>query len=138
MLTVKDDDFRRQIQDETGVRRGWAAEAFTDLDEDVRQNIARIKASPSVPHKDDVRGFVYEVETGTLREVTQLGPGVPLPRQCGPLRGGLLSVPPARRALQVGLDLLEAPALGLGHEELDEQTGQDPEAGVTEEHGSWP
>lgn len=69
MLTFKDDEFRRQIQEETGVRPEWAAEAFSDLDEDVRQNIARIKASPFIPHKDSVRGFVYEVETGRLREV---------------------------------------------------------------------
>ena len=69
MLTFKDDEFRRQIQEETGVRPEWAAEAFSDLDDDVRQNIARIKASPFIPHKDDVRGFVYEVETGKLREV---------------------------------------------------------------------
>ena len=47
----------------------WAAEAFSDIDEDVRQSIARIKASPFIPHKDAVRGFVYEVETGRLREV---------------------------------------------------------------------
>src|SRR5438067_6405546 len=58
MLTFKDDEFRRQIQAETGVRPEWAAEAFSDLDDDVRQNIARIKASPFIPHKDDVRGFV--------------------------------------------------------------------------------
>jgi carbonic anhydrase len=70
MLTFEDDDFRRQIQEDTGVRPEWAAEAFSDLDADVRQNIARIKASPFIPHKDDVRGFVYEVETGRLREVT--------------------------------------------------------------------
>ena len=70
MLTFKDDDFRRQIEEETGVRPEWAAEAFGDLDEDVRQNIARINASPFVPNKDAVRGFVYEVETGRLREVT--------------------------------------------------------------------
>jgi carbonic anhydrase len=69
MLTFKDDEFRRQIQEETGVRPEWAAEAFSDLDDDVRQNIARIKASPFIPHKDEVRGFVYEVETGKLREV---------------------------------------------------------------------
>ena len=69
MLTFKDDEFRRQNQEETGVRPEWAAEAFSDLDDDVRQNIARIKASPFIPHKDDVRGFVYEVETGKLREV---------------------------------------------------------------------
>jgi carbonic anhydrase len=69
MLTFKDDDFRHQIEEETGVRPEWAAEAFSDLDTDVRQNIARIKASPFIPHKDSVRGFVYEVETGRLREV---------------------------------------------------------------------
>jgi carbonic anhydrase len=70
MLTFTDDEFRGQIQRETGVRPEWAAEAFPDLDDDVRQNIARIKASPFVPHKDSVRGFVYDVETGRLREVT--------------------------------------------------------------------
>ena len=70
MLTFTDDDFRRQIQDDTGIKPEWAAEAFPDLDEDVRQSIARIKASPFLPRKDNVRGFVYEVETGKLREVT--------------------------------------------------------------------
>ena len=70
MLTFKDDEFRGQIEKETGIRPEWAAETFADLDEDVRQNIARIKASPFLPHKDSVRGFVYEVETGRLREVT--------------------------------------------------------------------
>jgi carbonic anhydrase len=57
------------VQEDTGVKPGWAAEAFTDLDEDVRQSIARIKASPFVPRKHSIRGFVYEVETGRLREV---------------------------------------------------------------------
>ena len=52
MLTFTDDDFKRSIQDETGVKPPWAAEAFSDLDEDVRQSIARIKASPFVPRKD--------------------------------------------------------------------------------------
>ena len=70
MLKFGDDDFRRQLQRETGIKPEWAAEAFDDLDEDVRQSIARIKASPFIPHKDNVRGFVYEVETGRLREVT--------------------------------------------------------------------
>src|SRR5262245_13390395 len=69
MLTFKDDQLRRQIQDETGVKPQWAAEAFDDLEEDVRQSIARIKASPFIPRKDKVRGFVYEVETGRVREV---------------------------------------------------------------------
>jgi carbonic anhydrase len=69
MLTFSDDDFRRTIQKETGIKPEWAAEAFGDLDEDVRQSIARIKASPFIPRKDGVRGFVYEVESGRLREV---------------------------------------------------------------------
>lgn len=69
MLTFTDEELRRQIQDETGVKPEWAAEAFDDLDEDVRQSIARIKASPFIPRKDKVRGFVYEVETGRVREV---------------------------------------------------------------------
>ena len=69
MLTFTDDEFKRTIQDETGVKPEWAAESFPDLDEDVRQSLARIQASPFIPHKDAVRGFVYEVETGKLREV---------------------------------------------------------------------
>jgi carbonic anhydrase len=70
MLTFTDDDFKRTIQEDTGIKPEWAAEAFADLDEDVRQSIARIKASPFIPRKDSVRGFVYEVESGRLREVT--------------------------------------------------------------------
>src|SRR6201999_962032 len=69
MLTFTDDDFKRAIQDETGIKPEWAAEAFPDLDEDVRQSIGRIKASPFVPHKDAVRGFVFDVATGKLNEV---------------------------------------------------------------------
>jgi carbonic anhydrase len=70
MLNFTDDEFKRSVQDEVGVKPEWAVEAFTDLDEDVRQSIARIQASPFIPRKDSVRGFVYEVETGRLREVT--------------------------------------------------------------------
>jgi carbonic anhydrase len=70
MLTFTDDAFRRSIQDETGIKPEWAAEAFPDVDEDVRQSLARIRASPFIPRKDAVRGFVYEVESGRLREVT--------------------------------------------------------------------
>ena len=70
MLTFTDDEFKAAIEKDTGIRPTWAAEAFSDLDADVRQSIARIKASPFVPHKDSVRGFVYEVETGRLREVS--------------------------------------------------------------------
>jgi carbonic anhydrase len=57
------------VQDEVGIKPAWAAEAFTDLDEDVRQSIGRIKTDPFIPVKDSVRGFVYEVKTGRLREV---------------------------------------------------------------------
>jgi carbonic anhydrase len=70
MLTFTDDAFKRALQDEVGIKPQWAAEAFDDLDEDVRQSIARIKASPFIPRKESVRGFVYEVQTGRLREVT--------------------------------------------------------------------
>jgi carbonic anhydrase len=70
MLTFTDDQFKRQIQDEVGIKPEWAAEAFPDLDEDVRQSIARIKASPFIPKKDSVRGFVYDVTSGKLREVS--------------------------------------------------------------------
>lgn len=70
MLTFTDDAFKQSIQDETGIKPPWSAEAFTDLDEDVRQSLARINANPFVPRKDSVRGFVYDVTNGTLREVT--------------------------------------------------------------------
>ncbi len=69
MLTFNDDDFKRSIQDETGVKPPWSAEAFPDLDEDVRQSIARIKISPFVPNKDSIRGFVFDVATGKLNEI---------------------------------------------------------------------
>jgi carbonic anhydrase len=70
MLTFKDDEFRRQIQQDTGIKPEWAAEAFDDLEEDVRQSIARIKSSPFIPKKDKIRGFVYDVKTGRLNEVS--------------------------------------------------------------------
>jgi carbonic anhydrase len=70
MLTFTDDGFKQSIQEDTGIKPEWAAEAFNDLDADVRQSIARIKASPFLPHSDAVRGFVYEVESGHLREVS--------------------------------------------------------------------
>jgi carbonic anhydrase len=69
MLMFTDDDFKAAVEADTGIRPPWAAEAFSDLDSDVRQSIARIKASPFVPHTDAVRGFVFDVETGRLREV---------------------------------------------------------------------
>jgi carbonic anhydrase len=69
MLTFTDDEFKRSIQDDVGIKPEWAAEAFPDLDEDVRQSIARIKSSPFIPRKN-VRGFVYDVHSGALREVS--------------------------------------------------------------------
>src|SRR6266542_2235808 len=68
MLTFTDDDFKASIQKDTGIKPEWAAEAFHDVDEDVRRSIARIKASPFIPRKDSVRGFVFDVATGRLRE----------------------------------------------------------------------
>jgi carbonic anhydrase len=70
MLTFSDDSFKATIEQDTGIKPEWAAEAFSDLDGDVRQSIARINASPFIPNKNSVRGFVYEVETGRLREVS--------------------------------------------------------------------
>jgi carbonic anhydrase len=69
MLTFADDEVKAQIQDDVGIKPPFPLESFTDLEEDVRQSIARIQASPFIPNKDSVRGFVYEVETGRLREV---------------------------------------------------------------------
>jgi carbonic anhydrase len=70
MLTFTDDDFRASIEAETGIRPPWAAEAFPDVAGDVRQSAARIKASPFLPHTDAVRGFVFDVATGKLDEVS--------------------------------------------------------------------
>jgi carbonic anhydrase len=69
MLTFTDNELRQQIEQEAGIKPHFPMESFSDLEEDVRQSIRRIQASPFVPHKDSVRGFVYEVETGRLREV---------------------------------------------------------------------
>jgi carbonic anhydrase len=70
MLTFTDDDFKAQVEADTGVRPAWAAESFHDPAQDVRQSLARIKASPFIEHKDAVRGFVYSVTDGTLSEVS--------------------------------------------------------------------
>ena len=69
MLTFKDDDVKHQIEAEVGIRPSFALEAFPDLEKDVRQSIARIEASPFIPHKSNIRGFVYDVKTGRLSEV---------------------------------------------------------------------
>ena len=69
MTTFTDDELKGEIEQDTGIRPPWATEAFTSLDADVRQSIARLKANPFVPHTDKVRGFVVDVATGRLREV---------------------------------------------------------------------
>jgi carbonic anhydrase len=70
MLTFKDDVVKAQIEAETGLRPPFALEAFPDLDQDVRQSVARIQASPFIPRKESVRGFVYDLQSGKLREVS--------------------------------------------------------------------
>ena len=70
MLTFTDDELRQQIQEEAGIKPHFPMESFSDLEVDVRQSVARIQASPFIPHKESVRGFIYEVETGRLREVS--------------------------------------------------------------------
>ncbi len=70
MLTFSDDELKQQIQEDVGIKPHFPMESFSDLEQDVRQSIARIRHSPFIPQKESVRGFVYEVETGRLREVT--------------------------------------------------------------------
>jgi len=70
MLTFTDDEFKRSIQQETGIKPEWAAEAFPDLEEDVRQSLRRIAASPFVTKHESLRGFIFDVATGKLNEVT--------------------------------------------------------------------
>ncbi|BBZ66354.1 carbonic anhydrase [Mycolicibacterium insubricum] len=69
MLTFTDDEFKRAIQDDTGVKPNWAAEAFPDVEQDVRQSLRRIEASPFVTKHESARGFVFDVATGRLNEV---------------------------------------------------------------------
>jgi carbonic anhydrase len=73
MVGIDDESFRRGIERETGLRPPWAAEAFANIEQEIRQGIARVKASPFLPARDRVRGFVYDVASGRLREVTQVG-----------------------------------------------------------------
>ena len=70
MLTFSDADFAQKLEDETGQRPQWPARSFPDLEEDVRESIRLIKQSPFIPRKDEVRGFVYDVKTGRLAEVS--------------------------------------------------------------------
>jgi carbonic anhydrase len=69
MLTFTDEDFADKLEEETGQRPEWSAHAFSDLEGDVRDSIARLKESPFIPNKDSIRGFVYDVKTGELREI---------------------------------------------------------------------
>ena len=69
MLTFTDDQVKGQIESEVGIRPAFALEAFADLEQDVKQSIARIKASPFIPNKSSVRGFIYDVRSGRLAEV---------------------------------------------------------------------
>jgi carbonic anhydrase len=74
MTKFTDDEFRRAILADTGIKPPWSTEAFTDLDEDVRQSTARIIASPFIPYKDSVRGFVFDLATGQLNEIRSSAP----------------------------------------------------------------
>ncbi len=69
MLTFTDAELKEAIRKDTGIRPPFSFEAFADVEGDLRQSLARIRASPFLPHKDRVRAFVYEVESGRLREV---------------------------------------------------------------------
>jgi carbonic anhydrase len=69
MLNFTDDEFKRQLEEKYGVRPDWDSEAFSDLEDNVRASLDRIKESPFIPNKHSIRGFIYEVETGKLREV---------------------------------------------------------------------
>ena len=69
MQQTTDDGFKRAVEAETGIRPSWAVESFGDAEQDVRQSIARLMASPFIPHKDAIRGFVFDVDTGKLNEV---------------------------------------------------------------------
>jgi carbonic anhydrase len=69
MLSFTDEEFVGKLEEETGQRPEWSPHSFSDLEEDVRDSIARLKASPFIPKKDNIRGFVYDVKTGGLSEV---------------------------------------------------------------------
>ncbi len=69
MLTITDEDFRREIQRETGVEPPWPIGGFSDLEQNVRRSIARLKASPFIVATAAIRGFVYDVKTARLTEV---------------------------------------------------------------------
>lgn len=69
MQKLTDDGFRTELLETTGVAPAFAIESFTDVEGDVRQSIRRVRTSPFIPHRDNVRGFVYDVDTHRLREI---------------------------------------------------------------------
>src|SRR3712207_4500684 len=71
MLTFTEEEFKRRLQEDTGIKPHWAVESFADLDEDVRQSMARIEASPFISDTTSLRGFVLDLESGRLREVAR-------------------------------------------------------------------
>jgi carbonic anhydrase len=77
LINIRDEAFKQQIQSEAGVRPHWPVEGFMDLHNDVRRSIWRIKTSDFLPYRDAVRGFIYDVDTGRLTEVTQPSPPMP-------------------------------------------------------------
>ena len=96
MLTFTDDDFKKSIQDETGLKPEWAAEAFDDLDEDVRQSLRRIEASPFVTKHESLRGFVFDVATGKLERGHPLAICARKPSLSGRFRAQVTSARHAR------------------------------------------
>ncbi|WP_330176255.1 carbonic anhydrase [Streptomyces sp. NBC_01498] len=72
-LEALTEDFRHELEMEVGQRPAWAVESFRDVDQDVRQSMRRVRTSPFLPHTDDVRGFVFDVSTGLLREIDPAG-----------------------------------------------------------------
>lgn len=70
MQKTTEDTFKSAVEADTGIRPPWAVEAFADAEQDVRQSIARLRSSPFIPHKDAIRGFVFDVTTGKLNEVS--------------------------------------------------------------------
>jgi carbonic anhydrase len=69
-MRLSEDGFKAELEEQTGIRPAWAVESFTDPRASVRQSVQRIRVSPFIPHRDEVRGFVYDVDTGELREAT--------------------------------------------------------------------
>lgn len=69
MQKIAEDEFKSAVEADTGIRPPWSVESFSDAEQDVRQSIARLKSSPFIPHKDAIRGFVFDVDTGKLNEV---------------------------------------------------------------------